>query len=403
MNNSSFEAFGGQSACSRIVSTTLTAVISFVTISAFVGNILVTATFLINANLRTSTNYFIVNMAVSDLLSALTNWPLYATEGMLSGKHLIDDPIATVVCKLALYSRAISQAVSILSLVLIVVDRFIAIVLPFQATRVSSQQRAVLLLFTWIVPLLLGYPFIHFSKIVKQGRQTYCRFSWSKMEHSIYYGIGFVVLYCAPLISICILYSKIMKCLTRSRLAVGEVQDNIRIRQRQQNQNVMKVFISIVIVFFICWTPLCVFLLLKMLFPSLFNKDLGKKLYRRTTTMNSSNQINFSNDQASCPYAVSIFFTTAMAIISSAAFIGNILVIVSVYKAPSLRTSTNYYYVNMAVSDFLASLTTWPLYLTDEIITSSGSLIQGSLATIGCKVGVFLDWYRLLYPFLAWC
>lgn len=105
--------------------------------------------------------------------------------------------------------------------------------------------------------------------------------------------------------------------------------------------------------------------------------------------MNSSNQINSSNDQASCPYAVSIFFTTAMAIISSAAFIGNILVIVSVYKAPSLRTSTNYYYVNMAVSDFLASLTTWPLYLTDEIITSSGSLIQGSLATIGCKVGVF--------------
>ncbi len=80
---------------------------------------------------------------------------------------------------------------------------------------------------------------------------------------------------------------------------------------------------------------------------------------------------------------------TAMAIISSAGFIGNILVIATVYKTPSLRTSTNYYYVNMVVSDFLASLTTWPLFLTGEIITSSGSPLQGPLATVSCKVGMF--------------
>ena len=67
-----------------------------------------------------------------------------------------------------------------------------------------------------------------------------------------------------------------------------------------------------------------------------------------------------SNDRASCTYAISIFFTTTMALISLAAFIGNILVIASVYKTPRLRTSTNYYYVNMAASDFLSSLATWP-------------------------------------------
>ena len=60
------------------------------------------------------------------------------------------------------------------------------------------------------------------------------------------------------------------------------------------------------------------------------------------------------------------------------------------YKTPSLRTSTNYYYVNMAVSDFLSSLTLWPLYLTDEIITKRGSLIKGPMATVGCKVGVYV-------------
>ena len=104
--------------------------------------------------------------------------------------------------------------------------------------------------------------------------------------------------------------------------------------------------------------------------------------------MNNSTRISYESD--SCPYpGVSIFFTTVMAIISVAAFIGNILVFVTVYKTPSLRTSTNYYYVNMAVSDFMSSITTWPLYLTDEIITNRGSLIQGPLATTGCQVGVF--------------
>ena len=72
------------------------------------------------------------------------------------------------------------------------------------------------------------------------------------------------------------------------------------------------------------------------------------------------------------------------------AFIGNILVMTVVYKTPSLRTSTNYYYVNMAVSDFLSSLTLWPLYLTDEIITQRGSLIKGPMLTVGCKVGMYV-------------
>ena len=273
MNNSSFDAFEGQPTCSQIISTALATAISFVSISAFVGNILVTLTFLMNATLRTSTNCFIVNMALSDLLSALTNWPLYATEGMLSRKKLIDDPVATVVCKLGLYSRSVAQVVSVLSLVWIVVERFIAIVYPFKAKTLTRQHRAILLMVTWIVPLLIGVPHIRFANILKQGKQTYCRLLWGKNELSIYFLSGFVALYCVPLVTIIILYSRIMKNLTRTRPTADKVQESTRIRNRQQNMVVMKVFISIVIVFFLCWTPLCVFLLLKMVFPSLYAKD----------------------------------------------------------------------------------------------------------------------------------
>ena len=68
-------------------------------------------------------------MAISDLVSVVLAWPLYATEGMLkAGGSLIADPnLATFFCKLGIYSRAVSYVVSIQSLVLIAEDRFIAL------------------------------------------------------------------------------------------------------------------------------------------------------------------------------------------------------------------------------------------------------------------------------------
>ena len=280
MKNSSIGNFEDQSTYFPIASRTITAVISFITILAIVGNILVTVAVLMKATLRTSTNYFIVNMAVSDLLSALTNWPLYATEGMLSGRSMIEGSMATFVCKLGMYSRAISQAVSVLSLVLIVIERFVVIVHPFHATMLTTRLRAVLLLFTWLFPLSFGFPYVWFGKIVHEGPQTFCRFSWNRLELFVFYAVGFLIFYCVPLIVIIVLYSRIMKSLTRVRPVDETYQQNISARNRQQNKIVMKVFISIVTAFFLCWTPLCVYLVLRMVFPSFFVKDIRKlKLY----------------------------------------------------------------------------------------------------------------------------
>ena len=150
MNNSTIDSLEDLPSCSPAVSIALTSGISFVSIAAFVGNSLVTIIFLMNTNLRTSTNYFIVNMAISDLLSSLTNWPLSATEGFLLKKQMIECSLATFVCKFGHYSRAISQAFSVQSLLLIVVDRYIAIVLPLQSILVTRRFRAALLSITWI-------------------------------------------------------------------------------------------------------------------------------------------------------------------------------------------------------------------------------------------------------------
>ena len=110
--------------------------------------------------------------------------------------------------------------------------------------------------------------------------------------------------------------------------------------------------------------------------------------------MNNSTLID-ANEHSSCSDAASIFFTTAMSLISLVAFTGNILVIITVCKTPRLQTTTNYYYVNMAVSNFIASVTSWPLYLIKEIVARNASLIQNPLTTTGCKVASYL---KMLSP-----
>ena len=84
---------------------------------------------------------------------------------------------------------------------------------------------------------------------------------------------GVFIFYCVPLFSKIVLYSRIMKSL-RQTTPGGEEQENVRIRKLHQNRIVMKVFIWIVSAFFICWTPLCVYIVLRKIVPtSHFAKD----------------------------------------------------------------------------------------------------------------------------------
>jgi hypothetical protein len=264
-----------QTKCSSGVSTTFTVALSIVSLLAVTGNLLVILTFIKIVKLKTSSNYYIVNMAISDLVTVVLTWPLYSTEGMLkAGGSLIADPkLATFACKLGIYSRAVSYVVSIESLVLIAVDRFIAIVFPLKALKITTRIRALFLLLTWVVPLLGLIPYFVYSEIVKVEQQTFCRNTMNSLALKIYNSLSFVVFYCVPLILILVLYHLIMKHLKRrAKLDKGN-RSNIQTKRVKQNENIMKIFGSVTLGFFTCWTPLYVYLFLKMLYPSTFMKD----------------------------------------------------------------------------------------------------------------------------------
>ena len=272
MNNSTEGQLNSSSAaCSEMVSAMFTVSLSVISAVAFIGNILVATTFIKTQSLRTSTNYFIVNMAVSDLLGPFFNWPLYASEGMLTTTVLINEPSATVACKMGMYFRIVSQVVSVLSLVLIAVDRFIAIVFPLKLTMLNVKVRVFFLSLTWLIPILGGLPYLLFARIIKVGPQTFCRFMMDEGALTIFNGVGFVLFYFIPFIMIIILYSVIKKALKRPR--PGNLVKGQSVKRRKQNQKIVKILVAIVSAFFVCWTPLSIYLLLKKIDPALFVKD----------------------------------------------------------------------------------------------------------------------------------
>ncbi|KAL9972299.1 hypothetical protein ACROYT_G018583 [Oculina patagonica] len=214
MNNSTDKSFDDKASCPFGVSIFFTTAMAIISLAAFIGNILVIVTVYKTPSLRTSTNYYYVNMAVSDFLASLTTWPLYLGNEIITKRgSLLQGPLATVACKVGVFFRTVSIIVSILSLLLIAVDRFIATVFPLKAKLITRKIRAALLFTTWLISIAYCFPMFYYFKAEKVGQETFCKFVWNGFALMIYYITGLAVFEIIPFIVIIILYSRIMRVL----------------------------------------------------------------------------------------------------------------------------------------------------------------------------------------------
>ena len=81
---------------------------------SFTGNGLLVAVFYRNKTLRTTVHYFIVNMAISDLIIPVVHLPWEISSTYHDGLWLVDGVLGTVLCKLVFNAWSVSTVVSIL-------------------------------------------------------------------------------------------------------------------------------------------------------------------------------------------------------------------------------------------------------------------------------------------------
>ena len=155
----------------------------FILLVSLVGNLMVLIVIYTNRQLRTSINYFVFNMAVSDLFTALTIMPVQIVQ-IISGSDAwkVDSPwiLGVVLCKLTYFLPDVSLVVSIESLLLISLDRFIAVVFPLRAKLITSKARFVCIGCTWITAIAVHAPYFYTFRLFSDNDNvTYCRPSWA--------------------------------------------------------------------------------------------------------------------------------------------------------------------------------------------------------------------------------
>ena len=109
-------------------------------------------------HLKKSINYFITNMASSDLL-----YPIFVIPWRLSNLHtnylfLIGGQLGQALCKLVPFFGTVSIVVSTQNLILIAVDRFGAVVFPLRSPLIRSKLCPFFILATWMLAMVFISP-----------------------------------------------------------------------------------------------------------------------------------------------------------------------------------------------------------------------------------------------------
>ncbi|XP_055617201.1 cholecystokinin receptor type A-like isoform X2 [Toxorhynchites rutilus septentrionalis] len=149
---------------------------SIIFLLAVIGNSLVILTLVLNRRMRTITNLFLLNLAVSDLFLGVFCMPF-----TLVGTLLRDFIFGKVMCKLLPYLQASSVAVSAWTLVIISVERYYAICHPLRSRRRQTLSHAYrLIALIWCGSLFFMLPIVILSKLIptNQGHNK-CRELWT--------------------------------------------------------------------------------------------------------------------------------------------------------------------------------------------------------------------------------
>lgn len=199
--------------------------------------------------LRTVTNFFIVNLAVADLLVNTLCLP-FTLVYTLYGEWMFGQ----VLCFMLPCAQGMAVHVSTITLNIIALDRHRSIVYHME-TRMSKDMCAVVIIITWAVSALLACPLAIFREygtfdLSPDESIQVCTEKWpeSSMNGSIYSISMLLVQYGLPLAISSVAYIRIWNKL-KNHTTFG------RNDRQQRRKKTTKMLLTMVVVFAVSWLP----------------------------------------------------------------------------------------------------------------------------------------------------
>ena len=157
-NGSSFTAYGPE-LTPLYAQAIIIVLYSSVTVLAVGGNFIVCYIVLAYQRMRTVTNFFIFNLACSDILMSVLCIPFTFVANAL----MLYWPFPDVMCPFVTYVQTLAVFLSAFTLVGISLDRYRAIMFPLRP-RMTKQQAVVIIIVIWLLSLAVPLPIAILSK-----------------------------------------------------------------------------------------------------------------------------------------------------------------------------------------------------------------------------------------------
>ncbi|KAL7056700.1 hypothetical protein AAHC03_020571 [Spirometra sp. Aus1] len=175
-------------------------------IAGLIGNFAVLLIVLRNRHMRSVTNIFICNLSVADLLATIFVEPLTLLQNIF-----IEWRWGDTTCWCVPYLQGISVCASSLTLLVIALDRYLAICFPMRKL-IRRTLAKKLIVVIWIISAILFIPWaVHYKVTVSEGVNV-CHELWPSetAERFFFLGIVTILVYTAPLLIMAFCYISII-------------------------------------------------------------------------------------------------------------------------------------------------------------------------------------------------
>ncbi|ESP00657.1 hypothetical protein LOTGIDRAFT_95525, partial [Lottia gigantea] len=219
--------------------------------------------------MHTPTNYYLFNLAISDLLMLILGLPQEIYSLWSAYPFLLGETI----CRLRLLAAEASTYTSILTITAFTVERYNAICYnPMRANNSNLSRVIRVIIAIWLFSVLCSIPVgLQFGIVYIKANNVpilesaQCN-TINEAEAKIVFQVSTFLFFMFPMAVIAILYFMIALAIRRSVLirsgsdssneSQTVVDPELRITQQTQvRQSVLKMLVAVVVAFFVCWAP----------------------------------------------------------------------------------------------------------------------------------------------------
>ncbi|XP_053709600.1 melanopsin-A-like isoform X2 [Synchiropus splendidus] len=239
---------------------TIGVVILAVGITGIIGNFLVIYAFCRSRSLRTPSNMFIINLAITDFFMCLTQTPTFFINSMhkrwIFGKKG---------CEVYAFCGALFGICSMMTLTVIAVDRYVVITRPLASLGAMSRKKALsIVAAAWVYSMGWSLPpFFGWSAYVPEGLMTSCSWDYMTFTPSVrsYTMLLFIFVFFIPLAIIIFCYCCIFRAIRNTTRAVSKMncersRDSAKKFHRLRSEwKMAKIALIVILLFVISWAP----------------------------------------------------------------------------------------------------------------------------------------------------